>query len=83
MCAKLGRAPIANAANQVPRLLAPEKIINRFFHIWVWHHLGHVTINICERFPSLNLRSLHIMKFDFNHPSDFGEKDVWICMCQK
>ena len=29
--------------------------------------MGVLTINICEKFPSLKLRSLH-MKLDFNQP---------------
>ena len=40
-------------------------------------HLGHVTIKICCKFTSVNLRSLH-MKFEFNWPSGFYENYVLI-----
>ena len=40
-------------------------------------HLGHVTINICNKFTPLNLRSEHI-KFEFKWSSGFLENSVLI-----
>ena len=44
-------------------------IVSCVVAIWLCDH------NICEKFHSLNLRR-NYMKFDFNQPSGFCEKDV-------
>ena len=74
-----GRAHIPNATYQVLRPFAygfqKKKILKGFYLIWVWGHLGHVTINIGKKCPFLNLRRLH-MKIDFNQPGGFWEKNI-------
>ena len=78
---KPGWTFISNATYQVPRLLAywfqRRRCLMGFTLYGHGGHLGHVTIKICCKFTSVNLRSLH-MKFEFNWPSGFYENYVLI-----